>query len=386
MPKPLSTGRGQNRAVSNDSRPLSPPQKSPQRYAVGAAPIPPLDGPAASSTTTATEDAKSHEEPAKQEEVKATPAEEKKEEVSEEARPGLGRMFGNNKKTTRELFSKAASAYTAFKPRAGGAAARLFTPEPKSNEPDGITGVVPAPNLLRSGTNDSMKSAGSAGSIQVTPTSAVAQKKSIPDFTITSPTSPLKDEIGLPSISAKVSKGVSESAQKMSELQQRAAELQQKSKAAEEEAARRKLRRTPQQTKYLERLGVDPTSLEGRGLEYEVLLEEFWPQNKWHEKSVESLQAEVRRELSSVQTGSWFEHIALHDEDRNSAIKLLDSAMEECEQLEKLLTIYSVELGVCFTTNLWTLQLTISRACLMISRILKPKGKAYKCKRLIKNS
>ena len=129
-------------------------------------------------------------------------------------------------------------------------------------------------------------------------------------------------------------------------MQQKAAELQQKSKTDEEEAARRKLRRTPQQLKYLERLGVNSSLLESRGLEYETLLEEFWPRDTWHTKSIETLQTEVRRELSKVQTGGWFEHIALHDEERKSAITLIDNAMEECEALEKLLTIYSVELGV----------------------------------------
>jgi exocyst complex component 1 len=353
VPKPLSTNRSPSRTANYEPPPIEPPIKSPQRFGAGPSQPLPLNDVSIPSTTTngiKADTTKPQEAGPKAVDEKPAPTEKKTEEQDEVMRPGLGRMFGGNKKTTKELFSKAASAYTAFKPRAGGAGAKLFAAaEPKSNEPDGITSVVPAPNLLRSKTNDSVMSTGSGGSIQKTPTSAVAQKKSIPDFTVTSPQTPSNGDIPVPSIPVKAVRSVPDSASKMSELQQRAAELQQKSKAAEEEAARRKLRRTPQQIKYLERLKIDPGQLEGRGLEYEALLEEFWPQNVWHEKSIEALQSEVRRELSRVQTGSWFEHIALHDEDRNSAIKLIDSAIDECEQLEKLLTIYSVELGVRIT-------------------------------------
>jgi len=267
----------------------------------------------------------------------------------EVARPGLGRMFGGNKKTTRELFKTAANAYTVFKPRAGGAAARLLAQENKSNEPDGITGVVPAPSLLRTKTSDSTRTVGSdQNSIQATPTSAVG-KGDVPDLKVTSPMSP-EQEMPSPLDPAAL-----KTEEKLSNLQQKAAELQQKSKADEEEAARRKVRRTPQQLKYLDRLGIDASLLEGRGLEYEALLEEFWPQDTWHTKSVDTLQAEVRRELSRVQTGSWFDHISSNDEERQAAIKLIDTAIEEVEDLEKLLTYYNVELSVSLKSA-WVLE------------------------------
>jgi hypothetical protein len=186
MPKPLSTNRAQIPDSDRSTPPIEPPLKSPQRIAFAASPFPPIKD---TSKPPAPDSNKSQESPKKEEE-KSPPTGEKNEEIPEEARPGLGRMFGNNKKTTRELFAKAATTYTAFKPRAGGAAAKLFGNDPKTNEPDGITGVVPAPNLLRTKTNDSTKSAVSAGSIQITPTSAIAQKKSLPDLTVTSPLSP----------------------------------------------------------------------------------------------------------------------------------------------------------------------------------------------------
>jgi hypothetical protein len=259
---------------------------------------------------------------------------------AEEARPGLGRMFGGNKKTTRELFSKAATAYNAFKPRAGGAAAKLLASEPKSNEPDGITGVVPAPSLARTKTTDSTRSGGSQdqSSIQHTPISAIG-KKSIPDFKVTSPQTP-SDKPAVSSTADMIT------SQKLLDMQQKVAGLQQQTKAAEEEAAKRKLRRTPQQIKYLERLGVDPALLEGRGLEYEALLDEFWSPSVWHTKSVETLQAELRRELSRAQTSSWFDHLDRHEEERQDALRLIETTIKECDDLEKLLTIYSVELSV----------------------------------------
>lgn len=345
MPKPLSTQRSLSRA---GDPPIEPPLKSPNRYAVGAPQLPPIalvsnDQPAEAAPAVVPEPIA----PVEEKKDLPVPPQPKKDDAVDASRPGLGRMFGANKKSTKELIGKAAAMHSVFKPRAGGAAAKLFANEPAAtNEPDGITGVVPAPNLKRSQTTDSITS---NGSIQVTPTSAVAAKKSLPELAVTSPDSPAKPMLEPPisSLSAKVAKNVSESTQQMSDLQKRAADLQLKSKAAEEEAARRKLRRTPQQVKYLDRLGIDTAYLDGKGLEYEVILEEFWPQTAWHQKTIESLQAEVRKEMSKVQTGTWFDHIASHDEDRNSAIKLVDSALDECEQLEKLLTIYSVELGVC---------------------------------------
>jgi hypothetical protein len=58
------------------------------------------------------------------------------------------------KKPSREIagaLRKAATAYGAFKPRPGGAGERLLAAAKKqqsmSDEPDGITGVVPAPSL-----------------------------------------------------------------------------------------------------------------------------------------------------------------------------------------------------------------------------------------------
>jgi hypothetical protein len=381
MVKPLTTRRTSQ--IDSDTPPppppppVAPPLKSPQRYAVGGSQIPPLgpDGPAAIPTAADVKKEVPQEEKGVITEDTSAPTEKK----SEEARPGLGRMFGGNKKSTRELFTKAANAYTTFKPRAGGAGARMIaTAEPKSAEPDGITEVVPARRLQRTDTGDSNQ--GALTSPLPAPVGASTTMPTVaPDVTITSPTSPPKAMNG-----AQLTRNIAamDSNPHVNDLQMRAAELQQRSK---EEAAKRKLRRTPQQLKYLDRLGIDSGLLDGQGLEYETLLEEFWPEVSWHKKSVDALQADLRREISSVQTGGWFEHIARHDEERNAAITLIDSALDECDQLEKLLTIYSVELGVSYLTINPELTNFFNRAYLMILPISKHKDKVYRFKPRIKN-
>jgi hypothetical protein len=266
-------------------------------------------------------------------EPEPAPGEEKKE-VAEDgaARPGLGRMFGNNKKTTRDLFQKAASAYTAFKPRAGGAVARLKAMDTKSHgEPDGITGVVPAPPK-RTDTEESK------GSLQTSPVDrkavqpaplATAVKDTVPDVTVTSPIS--------------TDKGAGDGQQGAKAV---LTAQQQKAKLAEEEAARRRKRRSAQQAKYLSILGVDATLFEGRGLDFETVLDDFgWTNPELSQKNIDQLEADVRREISRVEAGSWLGHLEQTDERVEAVEKLLDQAIAEVDELEGLLTLYSVELS-----------------------------------------
>lgn len=345
---------GSSDAISPVPRPLQPVTRGPDRSAA-ATPPPPMEIPPKSperlnsrkisisekmEQETTTKVLQSTNEVAKPEEAGSTVELKSPDQVAKEAeeaaRPGLGRMFGANKKSAKDLFKTAANAYTVFKPRAGGAAAKLLAAsDAKSEGPDGITGVVPAPSLLRSKTDESLKS---PPPDSVPSSTTIKGGLTVPELKVTRSAN---DIATLKSLST---------SQEITDLQRKAAELHNKSRVDEDEAARRKLRRTPQQLKYLERLGVDSAMLEGRGLEYEAMLEEFWPQDCWHNKDVESLQADIRREVSRAQTGNWFEHIALHETDRQTAIKLIDSTIEECEVLEKLLTIYSVELGVRITS------------------------------------
>jgi len=263
-------------------------------------------------------------------EAQAVIADQKKEE-DDEARPGLGRMFGNNKKSTKDLFQKAATAYTAFKPRAGGAAARIKALDAKTpGEPDGITGVVPAPPK-RTDTEESK------GSLQTSPVELkssqpapliTAVKEAIPDVTVTSP------------VSVKDQDGVAQNAKAIMTAQQ------QKAKLAEEEAARRRKRRSAQQAKYLSVLGIDPSIFDGRGLEFETALDDFgWTNPGLSQKNIDQLEADVRREISRVEAGSWLGHLEQKDERVEAVEKLLDQAIAEVDDLEGLLTLYSVELS-----------------------------------------
>jgi hypothetical protein len=281
------------------------------------------------------------------------PAEKTEEEIKEQerkdaeeaARPGLGRMFGGNKKTARDLFKSAANAYGAFVPRAGGAGAKVLggpVAVKPANEPDGISGVVPAPGMLRTKTDDSMRSEQTQGSIQATPTSAKAAPSDslpdpIPQVTVSSPISPLENE-------KEMSKDVAPEETSKSAV---ANVQQKKAKLAEEEAARRKKRRSAQQTKYLSMLGIDAAVIDNRGLEFESMLDDFgWGTSVFHSKSIDVLETDIRREISRVEAGSWLGHLEQKDDRVEAVEMLLDKAITECDELEGLLTLYSVELSV----------------------------------------
>ncbi|KAE9990026.1 hypothetical protein Vi05172_g12968 [Venturia inaequalis] len=276
---------------------------------------------------------------------------EQTEDGTDLSRPGLGPMFGAQKKSARDLFKSAANKYGAFVPRAGGAAAKLKAGEVSKNEPDGISGVVPAPGLLRSRTDESMKADSPATdtSIQATPTSALAPNPNdkipppaepVPEVTVSSPISPSQEkENALPVQQYEVSKEV-EAEVPVENAQQK------KAKADKEETARRKKRRSQQQNKYLSVLGVDSAALENRGLDFEMMLDDFgWGTDVSKAKTIEALEADIRREISRVEAGSWLGHLEQKD-DRVEAVEiLLDQTIAEVDELDGLLTLYSVELG-----------------------------------------
>jgi hypothetical protein len=251
-------------------------------------------------------------------------------ENQDEERPGLGPMIKKKSKgdLANKLF-KAANAASAFKPRVGGAAERLRAMAAAAKEqqgPDGITGVVPAPSLLRAMSNDSAKVA------------PLEPKKS------QELTSPIKEVI--PEV--KVTVAPPERPKSV------ASEESTKSIAPPEKAQPREARR-PKPTseitkKHLQSLGVDPSILDGRGTEFATILDDFgWIDDGVHSKSIEQMREDIDRELNKAQAGSWLNRLEEED-DRVEAIKKgLDSCMAECEELDGLLTLYGVELGVCPT-------------------------------------
>ncbi|OAR01746.1 hypothetical protein LLEC1_06306 [Akanthomyces lecanii] len=256
-------------------------------------------------------------------------------EPSEESRPGLGPMI-KSKRSRGDIagvFWKAANAATAasaFKPRPGGAAERLRLAQAQqktTDGPDGITGVVPAPPRPLS--RDQRPETPDLPAPSPPPTAPVPPPPEpfVPEVTIT-PTPPPRSEPQPPKEA-----GPSEAAIKK-------AEEEAKEKAARAAAA-------SNDSRYLQALGVDSTLLDGRSQEFGKWLDYFgWvPGDKMRSHNVEELGVDIDRELNKAQAGGWLARFREEDE-RVDAIKQgVDLAIAECEELDNLLTLYSVELS-----------------------------------------
>ncbi|KZF24941.1 hypothetical protein L228DRAFT_217317 [Xylona heveae TC161] len=256
--------------------------------------------------------------------VPPMPTEPKEEEVH---RPGLGPMI--KKKSNKDVasaFRRAANAYNAFKPRAGGAGQRLREQnENKSNEPDGITGVVPAPSLARvAQQNNSNPSI----SEQIAPEVPKSQTgDAVPEVKVSDETTKQKDRLPAP----KAEKSRTPSPDKAAA----------KAKAAE---IRRQKRRSGM-IKYVAALDIDPGLLEGRTADIDAVFTDHGWMGDDHQKTVDTLMADIRRDIARVEAGSWLNHLDQKDERIEAVEKMLDTAIAECDELDGLLTLYGVELS-----------------------------------------
>ena len=252
--------------------------------------------------------------------VNNTPPPESPVEARQETthRPGLGPMI--KKKSNKEIantFRKAATAYGAFKPRPGGALEKLLDEKTKTaGGPDGITGVVPAPSLSRN--------------IHLDGTKSPLEAQTIPSLQITTPPAsrdgPIDvDQIPSPSAVTDNPKDILAS-------------------ATEEEAQKPRIDHA---AKYANALGIDLSLLEGRTSNIESILDDFgWGDENNHLKNFEDLRSDVRKEIARVEAGSWLSAIE-HNDSRVSAVgNMMDRVIAECEELDGLLTLYNVELGV----------------------------------------
>lgn len=262
-------------------------------------------------------------------ETKAQPEEE------EYHKPGLGPMIKKrSKQDTANTFRKATTALNAFRPHAGGAGSKLLSKEESSStEPNGVTGVLPAPRLLRVMSDDSNAS---SDNIVSSKPSFDSQRSKIPQLSLSRPES--QEDV----TRRKAPITSSKEKQEVADL----AEPGASSKVPDAEGKSKK-RRSYQQTKELAAMGVDPLLLEGRCLDFESVLGEFgWINSSDHGTKVDVLEANVRRALGRVEAGSWLGHMQ-HKDGRVDAVEgMLDKAIAECEDLEGLLTLYSVELSV----------------------------------------
>ncbi|KAI0002343.1 exocyst complex component Sec3-domain-containing protein [Xylariaceae sp. FL0662B] len=241
--------------------------------------------------------------------------------VEEDARPGLGPMI-KTKKSHRDVAGslwKAASAAAAFKPRPGGAGERLREAHIKASkdEPDGITSVVPAPPRPEPRTE--------------TPKTAELEKNSaergsdVPQVKVTVPNS-----------------------SRPTSLQASVKESERKSQdGLRQDDAPRRSTVVGNDAKYLSALGVDMSILADTTGEFTRYLDHFgWvPGEPMRTLNFEDMKLDIDRELNKAQAGGWVVRFREED-DRVEAIKNgLDVAITECEELDNLLTLYSVELS-----------------------------------------
>jgi exocyst complex component 1 len=245
-------------------------------------------------------------------------------------RPGLGPMIKKKKSKVEvaNTFRKAASAANAFKPRAGGAAERLREQQAKQPEgPDGITSVVPAPSLVRNINSDSTKST-TPNSVKDT-TAAAKSNEGIPEVKVTGvqsrPTSVETPTEGrLDDVSAEKGKGRETRRQKpTSEVLQ----------------------------KELESLGVDSSILDSRATEFASFLDEFgWVGEGVRTRNIDQMKEDIEREINTAQAGGWLSRLEEEDERIEAIQRGIEFCIAECDELDGLLTLYSVELGVSVRT------------------------------------
>ncbi|KAK4190915.1 putative exocyst complex component 1 [Podospora australis] len=238
---------------------------------------------------------------------------------TEETRPGLGPMI-KSKKSKGEIAGaiwKAAAAVSAFKPRPGGAAERLRQNQNKSNDgPDGITSVVPAPP----------KPVTKPEPIILEPPPKAADRASTP---------------GIPELKVTGSDPNSRpgSLQQLKEKKSNDGSIQ------EEEPQRSVV--AGNDAKYLATLGIDPSVLDSRSAEFTKWLDYFgWvPGEQMRSRNFEELRIDLDREMSKAQAGGWLARFQEEDERVDAIKKGIDLAIGECDELDNLLTLYSVELS-----------------------------------------
>ena len=257
------------------------------------------------------------------------------ETPSEEThRPGLGPMIKKrSNKDIANIFRKAATAHNAFKPRAGGAAGKLRDDKDKlANEPDGITGVVPAPNLR------SPLPPGVFSPLPMTPD--IIPPSPLPKLT----TSPPKDN------------PVNAAPKPAEPRPQTPAPPPIQPK--ESPTARRPKPKMSHFAKYAKALSIPSEVLEDRTIEVESMLDDFgWGDDSKMRCTFDDLQLRIKQELSRVEAGSYLGGFDRGDDRLATIDDMMNRVVTECEEMDNLLTLYKVELGVS-NKNLFTLPLS----------------------------
>ncbi|KAL2821347.1 exocyst complex component Sec3-domain-containing protein [Aspergillus cavernicola] len=281
-----------------------------------------------------------------------SPPEDPKEAMEDDAdahRPGLGPMI--KKKSNKDvagIFRKAATTYGAFKPRPGGAGEKLLAAAKKqaaSDEPDGITGVVPAPFLRKGNESDNMASPEDTTTEEPTASSWAEEALQTPPNDVPAAPEPPKVEITEPV--ADVTIAASSSNPSVDVPGAMTAGTDERSRSVSPSPRDRRRRRHEDNTiKYCQALGLDPKVLAGRGVDFDDILTDLgWNGRISDEKRIEDLEGDVRREIGRVEATSWLGNLEQQEGKVDQLAKLIDKTVEECEELDNLLTLYSHELN-----------------------------------------
>ncbi|KAI8935164.1 hypothetical protein NX059_007757 [Plenodomus lindquistii] len=325
------------------SQDMPPPPRSVQPTPPPTAPLPQIPGAATLQEAETSTPAPAVQPSSTEPEVvsgASTPVEEKDDEVH---RPGLGPMVKKSlpQPDAATKFRKAAAAAGAFKPRAGGAAAKLFNKETKpSDEADGVNAVFvpqrPTPK------EEAPK---------------IEAEENIEDIPEIAPKIPDRSSKERPRISTELPPAVTVSGPKspipaiaLPEVDEMppppAPEKSASRKVEPVPEVRRKKRRSNQQITNISKLGIDPSIIDERGLEFESILSELgWGSNELSAKKIESLETDIKREIARVEAGSWLNNLEQKDDRVEAVERMLDRAIAECDELEGLLTLYNVELS-----------------------------------------
>ena len=252
-------------------------------------------------------------------------------------RPGLGPMI--KKKSTKEIastFRRAAATANAFKPRPGGAGEKVNNEA--SSGGDGITGVFQAPSLLRGVSQDDSRPT-TPREIAMPRPSTPQKSPEVPSIQI--PASPIKLPTNPPLIAPEPpsTQGHNEGSWLAPPKENVSIETSQED--------RRKRRRSDHSARYAKILGIHPSLLEGRTFEIEDALNSVgWNEGRSDQTTFEKLQSDIRKELAYVEAGSWLEAVENNDDRTKAVGEMMDRVMAECDELDCLLTLYNVELGV----------------------------------------
>lgn len=263
-----------------------------------------------------------------------------------EDRPGLGPMI--KQKTNVDVahkFRMAANAANSFKPRAGGAAERVRMMQQKESSasagPDGITGVVPAPSLLRA-INGSNGTGAESASIKSSTASDVKQEE-IPEVKVTTAETPSLKETKQVQLPAAFPSGPPPNGPSQPDGPEPVESLA--PGTLNPRGAVRSKQKSEQTQKYLDSLGIDASILEGRGEDFSDFLDNYgWVGQGVHSLRADDILEEMNRELNRAQVGGWPDLLDASDARRQEVLDGLDKVIAECDDLDVLLTLYNCEI------------------------------------------